>query len=188
MYDVQLIKQRINCVDYARKIGLPIFKPGDRCVSPLRAEAQNKTSFCVDADFFYDFAGGVGGDVITFCAEYAHNGDRGAAIRELAGCTGVVLSGLDRTEDWLNYTKNLCARTAFYHQALTDADREYLHSRRISDETIDRLMIGRVTDTYLKGRLFLPYFSGEENPYVCYYATRYTVSYTHLTLPTNSLV
>lgn len=174
MYDTQQIKQRISCVDYAKRIGLPINRPGDRCISPLRSGAKNKTSFFVDNDFFYDFSGGLGGDVITFCAEYAHNGDRGAAILELAKITGTPPNGSDENyDDWHKFTQNLCSRTAYYHTALTEADRDYLHSRRISDETIDRLMIGRVTDTYLKGRLWLPYFTSGPEPYVCYYATRY---------------
>ena len=84
MVDIQKIKSSISCVEYAQRIGLPIRKSGDRCVSPLRAGADNKTAFIVMDDFFYDFVAGIGGDVIEFCSYYAHNGNRGEAIRELA--------------------------------------------------------------------------------------------------------
>ena len=171
MYDLSLIKSRINCVEYAKRIGLPINKAGDRCVSPLRAEAKNPTSFLVDEEMFYDFSAGQGGDVIEFCAAYAHKGDRGAAIRELARITGVAPEGMDNTSEWLSYTNQFNAKTAFYHSQLTADDRDYLHSRGLKDDDIDRLMIGRVTDGPLAGRLFLPYFSGA-NGYVCYSATR----------------
>lgn len=171
MYDIQLIKSRINCLDYAKKIGLPIGSDGDRCISPFRDGAKNPTSFVVYADFYYDFASGSGGDVIEFCANYAHHGDRGAAIRDLATVTGVVSDNTTDSQAWLEYTKQLNARTAFYHTQLTDSDRGYLYSRGLSDADIDRLMIGRVTDGSLRGRLFLPYFSGQDG-YVCYYATR----------------
>jgi putative DNA primase/helicase len=171
MYDLNLIKSRINCVDYAKRIGLPIQESGDRCISPFREGAKNPTSFVIHDSFAYDFASGWGGDVIEFCATYAHHGDRGAAIRELARLTGVAAAGTADTQAWLEYTKQLNARTAYYNSQLTDADRDYLHDRGLSDDDISRLMIGRVTDGPLTGRLFLPYFSGYDG-YVCYYATR----------------
>lgn len=166
LYDIAAIKEKINCIDYAQRIGLSISRSGGRCVSPLRAGAKNPTSFIVKEDFFFDFGAGRGGDVIDFCAEYAHDGDKGAAIKELAAITGV--HG-EHTDGWMAYTNNMNARAAHYHAALTDSDREYLRGRGLTDGDIDRLMIGRVTDTELKGRLFLPYFF---NGYVCYYATR----------------
>lgn len=168
LYDVSIIKNRITCVEYAKHIGLPISNAGDRCVSPLREGAKNKTSFVVFDDFFMDFAD-TGGDVIEFCARYAHNGDRGAAIRELAQLTGVAPLENDNTGNWMDYTRNRNAQTAYYHAQLLPSDFEYLHSRGLKDEDINRLMIGRVSDGPLKGRLFLPYFN---SGYVCYYATR----------------
>ena len=121
MYDINLIKKRINCVDYAQKIGLSIREEGDRCVSPLRTNAKNPTSFVVWADFFYDFSAGMGGDVIDFCANYSHKGDRGAAIRELASLTGVVSDNIQDSQAWLEYTKQLNSRTAYYNTQLTDS-------------------------------------------------------------------
>lgn len=170
MYDLQQIKSRINCVDFAQRCGLPITKSGDRCVSPLRPGAKNKTSFVIYDDFYYDFADGSGGDVIELCAAINHSGNRGAAIRELAQLTGVASTGSDNTAEWLDYTNRMNSMTAFYHNALTDSDRDYLHSRGITDPDIDRLMIGRVTDGPLRGRLFLPYH--HPNGYIAYYATR----------------
>lgn len=170
MYDIQLIKSRVNCVDYAQRMGLPIRQSGDRCTSPLRTDAKNPTSFVVLDEFYYDFSAGMGGDVIELCATLAHNGDRGAAIRDLATLTGVTAEGVESSEEWKDYTNQLNARTAYYHSQLTENDRSYLHSRGLTDENIDELLIGRVTDGPLKGRLFLPYF--HPNGYCCYYATR----------------
>ena len=166
MYNIQAIKDQIDCLTIAKRCGLPVNKPGDRCISPLRAGASNKTSFVVYSDFWYDFGSARGGDVIDLVAELEYDGDKGAAIRALARETGV-----DGTDDdgWREYTTKLNAQTAYYHSKLTDDDRAYLHNRGLSDEDINRLMIGRVTDGHLRGRLFLPYFF---NGYVCYYATR----------------
>ncbi len=169
MFDTSQIKQRISCVEVAQRCGLPITQAGDRCVSPLREGAKNPTSFCVDDDFWYDFSGGAGGDCIDLYAELQCGGNRGEAIRELARLTGVQDSGEAYSQGWYEYTTAMNARTAFYHTQLTPEDRDYLHSRGINDESIDRLMIGRVTDGPLKGRLFLPYF---KNGAVVYYATR----------------
>lgn len=171
MYDIKLIKSRINCVDYAQRFGLPIRQSGDRCTSPLRDGAKNPTSFIVFDDYYYDYADGASGDVIELCAILSHGGDRGAAIRDLASLTGVASDNVDNTHEWLTYTNQMNAMTAYYNSQLTDDDRDYLHSRGLTDTDIARLMIGRVTDGALRGRLFIPYFSGT-NGYVCYYATR----------------
>lgn len=174
MYDTSLIKQRISCVDIAQRYGLPIRQSGDRCVSPLRSGASNPSSFAVDKDFWYDFGSGNGGDQIDLQAELYHSGDRGAAIRELARLTGVSNDADDNTQEWRAYTEQLNAMAAYYHTQLTEDDYKYLNARGLRNSDITRLMIGRVTDGPLRGRLFLPYFSGslESGGYVSYYATR----------------
>lgn len=165
MYDTSLIKQRISCVDVAQRCGLPIQRSGDRCVSPLRAGATNKSSFCVDDDFWYDFADARGGDCIDLLAELKYSGDRGRAIRELASLTGVPDDN-PRPDGWHTYTQNLCNQIAYWQTQLTDDDYDYLHSRGLTNETITQLKIGRTED----GRLSIPYM---KNGYVAYYCTRH---------------
>ena len=165
IYDLTLIKQRISCVDVAQRCGLPIQRSGDRCVSPLREGASNKSSFCVDDDFWYDFGDARGGDQIDLLAEIKYNGDRGKAIRELASLTGVTDDN-PRPDGWITYTQNLCNQIAYWQTQLTNNDREYLHSRGLTDATIETLKFGRTED----GRLSIPYM---KNGYVAYYCTRY---------------
>ena len=165
MLDISQIKQRISCVEFARNNGLSIAKSGDRCVSPLRAGAKNKSSFIVYDDFYFDFGSGEGGDVIDFAAALKFGGDKGKAIRELAQLTGVNTDNLAASH-WVDYTQNLCKEIQYYHEHLTDEDREYLHKRNINDETINKNKIGRTKN----GRLCIPYW---KNGYVCYYATRF---------------
>ena len=164
MIDISQIKSRISCVDFAARNGLPITKSGDRCVSPLRSGASNKTSFIVYDDFFFDFGSGEGGDVIDFAAALNFGGDKGKAIRELARITGADVS--NTSSDWVSYTQNLCKEIQYYHEHLTADDRQYMYQRGITDETIDRVKIGRTKN----GRLCIPYW---KNGYVCYYATRF---------------
>jgi len=141
MYDIPLIKSRMSCVEYAQYAGLPIHKDGDRCKSPLRAGATNPHSFCVHNDYWFDFGSDTGGDVIDLAALLNYNGDRGLAIQELARLTGVI-DDKEHFIDWRQATQRRCSDIAGWHEDLRPQDREYLHSRRITDETIDRLRIG----------------------------------------------
>lgn len=137
-------------------------------MSPLRPGARNPTSFWVEDDHWYDFGSGFGGDVIDLAAQLQYQGDNGMAIRSLAAELGIQ-SSVPRNDAWRDDIQRLCNRTAAYHAALTPGDYEYLSSRGFTAEDAERLMIGRVTDGYLKGRLFFPYF---RNGAVVYYATR----------------
>lgn len=162
------IKSKISCLDYLARHGIFV-KNGGRCVSPLRPGAKNPTSFFCDEKQWYDFGAATGGDVIDLAAKLEYNGDVGEAIRSLARELGIRSQSPTKPDTWKHDIQNLCNRAAAYHAALTPEDFQYLAGRGLSRDDIDRLMIGRVTDGYLKGRLFLPYF---KNGYVCYYATR----------------
>ena len=160
------IKQRLSCPEYLSRRGIHI-KAGGRCVSPLRSGAKNPTSFYCEDDYWYDFGSATGGDVIDLAAQLEHNGDLSAAVRALASELGIQTENPNPT--WRADIQNLCNRTAAYHAALTPADYQYLSERGVTRDDAARLMIGRVTDGYLRGRLFFPYF---KNDYTCYYATR----------------
>lgn len=179
--DITLIKQRMNCVEYAQRLGLPIRKDGDRCKSPLRSGAKNKSSFSVHKDYWYDFVLGQGGDVIDLAALINHRGNRGLAIEELARLTGVVSeSGYG---DWVQRTQRRVSLIAGWHNDLRPQDRDYLHNRRITDETIDRLRIGYTgmgVDVIVKdekkynfgaGRIAIPVY---KNGYVVSWVARAT--------------
>lgn len=136
-------------------------------MSPLRPDAKNPTSFYCEDDYWYDFGSATGGDVLDLAAQLEFEGDLSRAVRELSKELGIQVENINAK--WKTEIQNLCNRTAAYHEALTPEDYQYLFERGLSREDIDRLMIGRVTDGYLKGRLFLPYF---KNGAVVYYATR----------------
>lgn len=163
---ISKIKQRLTCPEYLSRQGIHI-KSGGRCVSPLRPGAKNPTSFYCEDDYWYDFGSATGGDVIDLAAQLKYGGDISTAIRELSRELGIQLS--EFSETYKADIQNLCNRTAAYHDALTAEDYQYLSERGVTREDADRLMIGRVTDGYLRGRLFLPYF---KNGAVVYYATR----------------
>lgn len=156
MVDTALIKSRISCIAYAQSIGLPIKRDGDRCVSPLRPGASNKNSFVVHTDYWHDFGSGEHGDVIDLDALLNRGGDRGKAIWELARRTGVLAD--DEYDRWQQATQRRCNQIATWNAALRPSDIEYLHSRRINDNTIRELRIG-----YNNNRIIIPYY---KNGYV----------------------
>lgn len=160
------IKQRLSCTEYLSRQGIHV-KSGGRCVSPLRPGAKNPTSFYCDDEYWYDFGSATGGDVIDLAAQLQYNGDISLAVRALSAELGIQAENINT--EWRADIQHLCNRTAAYHDALTAEDYQYLSERGLTREDADRLMIGRVTDGYLRGRLFLPYF---KNGAVVYYATR----------------
>lgn len=163
---INKIKQRLSCPEYLARQGIHI-KSGGRSVSPLRPGAKNPTSFYCENDYWYDFGSATGGDVIDLCAQLQYNGDISQAVRALSKELGIKSENENTT--YRTDIQHLCNRTAAYHASLTPEDYQYLSERGLTREDADRLMIGRVTDGYLRGRLFLPYF---KNGAVVYYATR----------------
>lgn len=169
---IPTIKSRINCIDYARRHNLPITKSGDRCISPLRPSADNKTAFVVYNEFFFDFVSHRGGDVIDLCALLDHGGDRRAAIHDLAHLTGAEA---EPSQDWVKATSKLNNLIQRWHEALLKDQEhiDYLHARRITDETIQALKIGYTgrgePDGYCARRISIPYW---KNGYVYSYVAR----------------
>lgn len=168
---IKTIKSRIDCYDYARARGLPVSKPGGRCASPLRPGARNKNSFVVHRAFWYDFGSGTGGDVIDLCALLDHNGDRRAAIHALADRVGVTLAP---SRDWVQATNSLNGLIQHWHTNLPPEQRDYLHSRHITDATITAIKLGwsgsgEPADGYAARRIIIPYW---KNGYIYSYVAR----------------
>jgi hypothetical protein len=150
---IKAIKEKYSVIEYARSVlGIPIRKAGDRWKS--FGGGSNATCVVFYADWWYDFKLCMGGDVIDLCAVARHNGDKGAAIRELGG----------DDPGWLEYTQqlgNLCYK---WHEDLRPSDIKYLNRRKITIETARRLKIG-----FDGERLVIPYW---KNGYIAYYVGR----------------
>jgi len=152
--DIARIKERFSCLEYARNVlGLPVRKSGDRCCS--LGGGGNPTAMVIYDEWWYDFKLAMGGDVIDLCACARHDGDKGAAIRDLGG-------GDD--PGWVSYTQSLCNQIQAWHEALRECDIHYLKRRRITLETARRLKIG-----FDGERLVIPYM---KNGYIAYYVSR----------------
>lgn len=156
---IDFIHQQHNCISYARDfLGWNVRKNGDRTTS-FAPDSHNPNALVIYHDWFYDFKQNIGGDVIDLCAHVRHNGNRGAAIRELAGDFFKTQSYDTR---WVTKSQDISEKIELWHKKLRDEDRNYLHSRRISDETIDRLKIGFNSYT---ARIIIPYFKNNKPVY-----------------------
>lgn len=163
-----LIRAKWNCVAYARDVlGLPVYRDGDRCTSIMPGPHTHSDGFIVHDDYWYDFSGAKGGDVIDLCAVARHNGDKSDAFRELGAefFTGFSPSVYRRHQE------SLTRMIQRWHENLRPEDREYLHGRRITDETIDRLKLGYCGDigSGMYDRIIIPYW---KNGQPVYYAGR----------------
>ena len=159
---IAYIKCQWDCIRYAAQVlGWPVSKDGDRYLS-IAPGSTNTTALIVHNDTWWDFKSGYHGDVIDLCALTRHDGDKGAAIREL----GEGFIGTWDESKWIEKTQELCNKIEYWHKALRPEDIEYLHSRHIDDDTIERLKLGY--DAFTQ-RLTIPYF---KNGYVVYVAGR----------------
>ncbi len=167
------IKQSLSVTEYCNTVlGMNVTE-GVRCV-PTYRNGYNPTEFISYGDSYTDwgFPGGkrIHCDVIQLCADARHNGDRAAAIYELARShinaerLSVIMND-PVTYD--QHMKSLESKILYWHAQLRKEDREYLHSRRITDETIERLKIGycamtkRLITPYLHNGRFV-YYSGRD--------------------------
>lgn len=162
------IRAKWDCVTYARDVlGLPVFKDGDRCTSLAPGPHTHSDALIVHDDFWHDFTWGKHGDVIDLCALVRHNGDKGEAMRELGAefFSGFTPSAFHKHQATLSWLIDK------WHSLLRPQDREYLHSRRITDETIDRLKLGYCPweKSGMYDRIIIPYW---KNGKPVYYAGR----------------
>lgn len=146
---IESIKEKNSVVHYASSVlGWPVRKSGDRCIS-IEPGSTNATALVVFDNFWYDHKTCQGGDVIDLCAITRHNGDKGAAIRELGGDFDYPA--------WREKSKALNDDIQLWHENLRTQDYEYLKARGISEDTAKRLKIGLQRKSGQE-RLIIPYW------------------------------
>lgn len=161
------IMQKYNCITFARDVlGWPVFKAGTR-VPSLHPGPERGKNLVIYPDFWYDHKEKKGGSVIDLCAWTKFNGDVHAAIQYLAGDFFKLNDNASYTKQVQRYIQDF---TEWFSQ-LRQVDIDYLHSRKITDDTIQRLHIGYSPK---HRRLMIPYF---KNGDIVYWIGRETQSY-----------
>ncbi len=119
---------------------------GHKALCPFHQEKTPSFHVHPEGQFFKCFGCGAGGDVFKFLELY----DRipfTEALRALAARAGIETKDLTPNDlliirESRQVTEVLAAAADYYHSALTPEARGYLHSRGITDETIERFKIG----------------------------------------------
>ena len=158
------IKQHINCFDMAKELNLELIKTGDtyRCRSFVH-EGSNPTSTVITNDTWFSFSDDINGDVIDMLAYVKYNGNKSLAISDLSSRFGLHHKGIDNTE-YLRQKDYFQRNIKKWHDELRDSDIKYLHSRKITNKTIEMLHIGYDSN---EDRLIIPIFKNNEPVYYC---------------------
>lgn len=159
------MKDAVSCVQVANSLGLGITKSGDRCPSFIH-NGKNPTSVVIYDDFWRSFSDDIGGDVIDLVAHKLYGGNKADALKWLSSYTGIPLPNSNYTDNWYKEIDNLTCQIAKWHEQLTPEHYEYLHNRRMTDKTINDLLIGY---NPRENRIIIPMY---KNNYVCYYCGR----------------
>lgn len=170
------IRETHTLINYCEKNGIYFHttNTGYRANSPFTGAGSAFSIRYSDLETWHDFSIPANGDkpnhgdVIELCALLNHDGDKGKAIRELA--PEGYRAGIDR---YLRNRQEIADKVHRAHEALREYPRyvDYLHSRGVDDEQIERLKIGVEVISNMSSRLLIPRlnYDGAE---ILYYKTR----------------
>lgn len=158
----QEVQERFNIVDVARDLGLRIKKVG----GTYRADSidnsgrgENALALYQDSNSWFDFMLQIGGDITDLVAQVKFGGDIKLALQNLM--PDVSYSYVD--EQLKEKKKFLESIEKWHNELFSDKEHaklaiQYLHSRRINDDTIRELKIG-VKYEYCDGyRIVFPFW------------------------------
>ena len=171
----QAVQQKYNIIAVAKNLGIVLKKIGGSYRSNSidgSGRGENALAFYEATNSWYDFMLEKGGDITNLVAEVKFGGDIKQALQFLMPeyeahliCKDIqkradLLHDIEHGNDiLLNDSRDFCVKA-----------REYLHSRRISDETIKALKIG--IDTYGGDfRILFPFWD-ENGKNLLFYTTR----------------
>ena len=176
MVDYDAIKEKYSCIDVARQLGIELQNIGNgeyRGTSLAPGEHSHNNGLAVNSEEWKDFTANVGGSCIDLVAYVKFGSTDKEAIHKAAK----FLAGDEYDAHyWQGYTSQ---RDKFktdiqaWHEALLQNANalEYLHSRRITDATIERYSIGLMYDSYRQEwRIPVAYLNASKEP--VYYASR----------------
>lgn len=173
----QAIQERYNIKEVAKKLGINLHKVG----SSYRADSianndKGKDAFTIyeQSNTWFDFMLNIGGDITDLVAYVNHNGDKGAAVREL-----MPECDREKSEKSFSEIKKFNDDIEYWHKTIFDTSKnysvnalKYLHSRKITDETIQELKIGLEAwnGSY---RIRFPYFDKNGKKIMYFVSRRY---------------
>ena len=174
----QAIQQKYDIINVARDLGIFVKRVGSSFRSTCidgSGRGENSLHFHEETNSWHDYCIDRSGDVADLVAIVRFNDDLKQAIRFLMPefSSGKITEDLENKKQLLAYierwSKNIFDTTRpCYARAL-----DYLHSRRITDETIRALKIGVDISSSSSFRILFPYWDEDGKNLLFYTSRRY---------------
>ncbi len=169
------IKEKYSCLDVAQSFGLQLRRAGSneyRGKSIVPGEHEHSEGFSINTELniWRDFSGDMGGSVLDLYA-YLKFGDTSRILEAAKALAGDDYDNAEG-QKYIAERDTFLAQIEQYHKDiwLDEKVLDYLHSRRINDETIKRLKFGvgelpiTVKSEHVRERrLTIPYFDEFDN-------------------------
>ena len=154
------IKNNLSVIDYAKSVGLPVEKAGDRTKSFIDP-GKNNSCVIYFSNWWYDHKTQQGGDVIDLCSKFEFNGDKSKALQSLKNRLNI--EDTFNSEKFRNYKADLNNNFNQWHSQLINNPEalNYFYSRNITDQTIKDLQLGLQKN----GNIVIPYFKDNKPVY-----------------------
>ena len=176
------INDKYSIVDVAKDLGIRVKKIGGsfRANSiDISGRGENALALYEHTNSWYDFMLNIGGDITALVAHVKFNGDTKQAIRYLMPDANFAVIDQelkkrnqfnDNINHWHNCLLNPEDNHPYQQRAL-----DYLHSRRINDDTIKSLKIGVMPDNFSTGgfRIIFPYWNDSGDTVLYFTSRRY---------------
>lgn len=137
-----------------------IVKAGDTIASPISTGRE----LIVYKNCWRERGSCLCGDIVDLCGIMYHDGDNGAAMRNLSELTGIRMTWAPAA--WVEHIQCFGDSVAHWYGALSKEHREFLEDYGVKNETIERNLLGTITDIDDAGKLCIPH---AKNKYFAYY-------------------
>lgn len=137
------LKQQIDIVDIVgTSIEIKKYGANFKACCPFHGEKTPSLVISPAKQIYHCFGCGVGGDAIKFVQDYKKVSFY-EAVEEIADFYNFTLTYDNKQSSKAQSYKSIMeAMTNFYKKSLREQDREYLHKRGLTDETIEAFDIG----------------------------------------------
>ena len=174
----QEVRQRYRILDVAEDLGLHVKRVGGSYrADSLAGGGEYALQFFTDSNTWFDYKLEEFGDITDLVARLKFGGDIKQALQSLL--PDVSFAHIDKE---IKARNEFCEKIDYWHKSLVSDNSnwckralEYLHQRRISDDTIRELKIGvkveNTSDPLAGFRIVFPYWD-ENKKNVIYFASR----------------
>ncbi|MBQ9418914.1 MAG: toprim domain-containing protein [Synergistaceae bacterium] len=173
----QTVNEKYEIAEVAKGLGITLHRVGRSLrADSIAGNGAGKDAFAVyeTTNTWYDFMLGKGGDITDLVAIVKYKGDKYRALCELMPeCqqSRDFRREISKRDEFAQFVKKLSGELLHPTKEINTKALEYLHSRKITDETIEKLQIGLDYGYALQIRLRFPYWN-QSGDRILYFSTR----------------